>query len=101
MAVKESAGGAAGEAAAVVAKQEGAADRGRDRAGAAAYVKDGVVPVDGGRDEAAVAGEAAERFRGNGGAVVQGSAERRVVGGEVAIQVHDDFGLRGGGGVGL
>src|SRR3990172_1729312 len=77
MAVEPTAIGTAGEpAAALVARPQGTADRGGDRAGAAAHVerRAGGVLDDG--NQARITGEAAAGLCGNAGAVFEVAGER-------------------------
>ena len=87
--------GTAGEAAAVVAAGQSTAERGGDGAGAAADVEELAAFVFDGGGEGAVAADAAERLRGNAGAVVEDGDEAVVEG--LGLQMEGDEGVVGAG----
>ena len=89
--VDETGAGTAGEAAALVAVVQGAADGGRDGAGFASdiqrFAPGGLVPM----DDGGIAGQAPGRFRGNVAATVEFGLGARAVsleGFHIGVEVH-------------
>src|ERR1044071_4495280 len=99
MAVEKTLVGAAGEAAAAIAEAQRPANGGRDRARAPSDVERPAALIEQRGHDPSVAGDAAERFRRNARAVVQGRRKLRCAAGgllaratagqQVALEVND------------